>query len=44
MRDLGTVAVGEHSSAAAINGRGQIVGLATTKSEAEHAFLWQDGV
>ena len=41
MRDLGTLG-GEYAYATAINGRGQVLGGASTKT-AFHAFLWSSG-
>ena len=41
--DLGTLG-GTSSSAADVNGRGQIVGGSSTADGLSHAFLWQDGV
>lgn len=40
--DLGTLG-GDHSSATAINGAGQIVGVARTAEGFDRAFLWQNG-
>jgi probable HAF family extracellular repeat protein len=46
MTDLGTLASEEgpfETTARAINGRGQVVGMSSTDSFETHAFLWQNG-
>ena len=42
MADLGTLG-GRDSVAYAINGAGQVVGTADTRSEGKRAFLWSPG-
>jgi probable HAF family extracellular repeat protein len=44
MKDLGTLPGDAASSAAAINERGDVVGISLDQSFNPHAFLWQDGV
>jgi probable HAF family extracellular repeat protein len=44
MKDLGTLPGDVASSAAAINERGDVVGISLDQSFNPHAFLWQDGV
>jgi len=43
MHDLGTLG-GKLSSAAAINGLGQVAGSSSTASGESHAFFWANGV
>jgi probable HAF family extracellular repeat protein len=44
MKDLGTLPGDAASSAAAINERGDVVGISLDQNFNPHAFLWQDGV
>lgn len=41
--DLGTLG-GTYSFAAAVNDRGQVVGISETASSERHAFFWEEGV
>lgn len=43
IEDIGTLG-GPHSTATAINNRGDVVGWAEVADRSTHAFLWQDGV
>lgn len=42
VRDIGTLG-GRSAAAAAINERGQVVGIAGTAGTEQHAFLWENG-